>query len=202
MIRVIIFDLGGVLIEIDYHEFINNVSKEFNIPVLELIKNSTNEAHNDYMMGKITGEKFYEIVCKKYDHSISIEKFKKLWASILVKQNDEVANIVINLKKRYQLAIMSNTDPWHFSYCLKKYPVIEIFKKRFLSYEEQMLKPDPQFFKLVADLLNVHPTSCLLIDDLTENVQSAEKVGYQVIQFRDVYNLKNELEKLGIKIFS
>ena len=65
-----------------------------------------------------------------------------------------------------------------------------------------MLKPDPQFFKLVADLLNVHPTSCLLIDDLTENVQSAEKVGYQVIQFRDAYNLKNELEKLGIKIFS
>ena len=118
MITTIIFDLGGVLVEIDYHSFLNNISQEFNIPVLELIKNSTDGAHHDYMKGLITSEQFFDIICKKYNHSISIEKFKQLWESILLRQNNEVADIVINLHKHYQLAIMSNIDPWHFSYCM------------------------------------------------------------------------------------
>ena len=62
MIKVIVFDLGGVLVEINLNEFLNKLSHEFNISTLEIIKNSSNEAHIDYMKGEITSKQFYNII--------------------------------------------------------------------------------------------------------------------------------------------
>lgn len=199
MVQAIIFDLGSVLVEIDYDKFLNKLSKEFRVSISELIKNSPDGAHIDFMKGIITGEQFHDIVCKKYNHSISIERFKQLWFSILIKQNDGVAEIAAHLHDKYQLAIMSNIDPWHFEYCLKNYHIIGTFKNKFLSYEYHLIKPDPKFFKLVAHQMNVQPKHCILIDDLSENVEAAQKVGYQMIQFKSALNLKQELKKLEIK---
>lgn len=198
MIKVIIFDIGGVLVEIDYLRFLNNISEEFKVPLSKLMDYSPDGVHEDYMKGKITGEQFHEAICRRYHQSISLERFKQLWATILVGQNEAVARIVTRLHQRYQLAIISNIDPWHSDYCLESFPIIGTFKRKFLSYEWHLIKPDPDFFTLVANQLNVQPPECLLIDDLDENVRSAERVGFQVIQFADASKLTIELQKLGI----
>ena len=200
MVKTIIFDIGDVLVEVDYHGFLNAISSEFNISAAELIKKSTNGAHLDYMRGMLTSEQFVEDVNRKYNQSISIERFRQLWNLILLRQNNDVADMVNNLHRQYQLVLLSNIDPWHFNYCSANFPVIQTFEKAFLSYEHHLLKPDSQFFKLVVEQLNVPPAQCLLIDDLADNVKSAEKLGYQIIQFKDAFQLQNDLKKIGIRL--
>ena len=198
MVTNVVFDIGGVLVKTDFNRFLHAITKEFNIPIEDLINKSTNGVHLDYMKGKLTGEQFVDIICKKYNQTISVEKFEKLWYLILSEQNDDVADIVDCLHKQYHLAIISNIDPWHYDYCKTNFSVISTFKRFFLSYECNLLKPDPQFFKLVLEQLNEQPEQCLLIDDRLDNIQAAKKIGYQVIQFKNGAQLQDDLKEMGI----
>jgi len=198
MVKNVVFDIGGVLVKTDFDRFLNTITKELNIPTKDLINKYTNGFHLDYMKGKLTSEQFVDIICKKYNRTISVEKFEKLWYLILLEQDDNVADIVDYLHKQYQLAIISNIDPWHYDYCKTNFSVIGTFKRFFLSYECNLLKPDPQFFKLVLEQLNEQPGQCLLIDDRLDNIQAAEKIGYQVIQFKNAAQLLDDLKEMGI----
>ncbi len=198
MIKIIVFDLGGVLVELDYNQFLINISEEFNITIEEIVDNIDSETHKKYMKGILSTEEYVDITCKKYNHSISFDRFKELWTTILKGQNDPVAQIVTNLQQNYEMALLSNVDPWHFTYCKNNYPIVSTFQKKFLSYEQQMLKPDPVFFQYVVNELNYSPEQCLFIDDLEENVQAAKEVGYQTIQFKNASQLYRNLTNLNL----
>jgi len=199
MIKEIIFDLGGVLVGVDYRCFLNRLANALHISTTELIAQSQNGAHQDYMKGLITAEQFVDSVRKQYNQPISMERFRDIWESMIMEQDDDVTRIVTQLSKRYPLSLLSNTDPWHFNYCKSNYPVVSMFKRYFLSYECHLLKPDPNFYKLVAHELAAEATECLFIDDLEENVNAAKEVGYQVIHFKDAGALQNSLAALEIR---
>jgi len=152
------------------------------------------------MKGCISSVQFYDTICEKYGRSLLFEEFKTLWNGILTGQKEDVAEIVNAVRRNYDLALLSNVDQWHYEYCLKNYPVLAAFEKRFTSFEEHLLKPDPEFYLSVAVKLAIEPRACLFIDDLEENIKSANEVGFRTIHFRTAEQLKKELTSMGILI--
>jgi len=198
MISTIIFDLGGVLVDIDFKSFLKTLAQHYEISEKELIKYKSIEIHEDYMKGLLTSEHFYSSILPDFDKKLSCDQFKQLWNSILIGQKDDTAEIVEKLDNRYNLALMSNIDPWHFSFCYENYPIIRKFENRFLSYELHSIKPERDFYLHVTKILNTETHHCLFIDDLVENIKTAQDLGFNTIHFKNGLHLKNELIKLNI----
>jgi len=200
MVKVIIFDLGGVIVEVDYQRFLKEMSQATNIAVSELIQLSADGIMKNFSTGFITGAQFHELICKKLGQALSLEAMKQLWLFVLGKQKDDVVQIITSLQKNYSLALLSNTDPWHFEFCRQQFPILKNFKHVFLSYEEHVLKPDPQFYQIATSKMNMRPTDCLFIDDLLENIQSARNVGFHAIHFQNAQQLQQELADYQINL--
>lgn len=201
MIELVIFDLGRVLIEVDVDRCLGQFSKTFNVSMQEIIGDKSNGAHNDFMVGKISGEQFHELTCQHYGRHVDLETFQQMWLSMLGLPMRETISIVAALqKKSIPLAILSNVDPWHFAYCEKAIPEIQKIDKRFLSYELKMKKPDIEIFENVVESLNMPAGKCLFVDDLFENVAAAEKTGLHYIHFKDAKQLSHELKSYNISV--
>ncbi|MBC8186212.1 HAD family phosphatase [candidate division KSB1 bacterium] len=199
MTKFIIFDLGQVLVKVLFPEFLQKFAAEFRIDPSEITDNRHNGAHIDFMVGKIPPEEFYQKTCKHFNHDISIKKFKALWLQMLGEEIGGTGLIINELeKKNNNLALLSNIDPWHYEYCERTFPVLNKFSKKFLSYQMKMKKPGLEIYQQVAKELFAKPEECLFIDDLLENVEAAQQVGYEAIQFIDPGQLHGELVNRGI----
>jgi len=201
MIKHIIFDLGQVLAKVDLKPFVYQFSKAFNIEPAELRKNENDGAYLDFQVGKINGDDFHKITCGYYHQSVSLDRFKNIWLSMLAGEVEGTSKIVDKLvEKNYTLSLLSNTDLWHYHYCEQTLPVLQKFEKIFLSYELKMRKPDEEIFLTVAEKLAAQPDECLFIDDLEENIEAAKNLNFHTVLFQNAEQLRGDLKEMGIEL--
>ncbi|MBN1153463.1 HAD family phosphatase [candidate division KSB1 bacterium] len=198
MISTIFFDLGGVLVNIDIQSFLIKLSNYYEIGIEHLKNHQSKKSHEDYMKGLITSEQYYNDVKQNFEKQIPLRLFKEFWNSILIDQRNDTSIIVDKLKNKYRLALMSNVDPWHFSFCYDKFPVIRAFKNRFLSYEMHLIKPEREFYLHAIRSLKSMPQDCVFIDDLLENIDAAKALGFNTVHFQNGSQLEHELTKLNL----
>jgi putative hydrolase of the HAD superfamily len=93
---------------------------------------------------------------------------------------------------------LSNTIQEH-ALLLQRRGVYQTFNPVILSCQVGMRKPNADIYRKAAELCKTKPTRCLLIDDLPENVDGAQKAGYQAILYKgDANELRHELHRLGL----
>ena len=98
-------------------------------------------------------------------------------------------SILKTLKKKYQLYLLSNTNSIHMQSILaaaqEKHGInlLDCFDQVFLSYEIGLRKPNPAIFNYVLDTISQKPQHGLFIDDLKENVNSAQTTGLNTLHY-------------------
>ena len=199
MIKHIIFDLGQVLVNVAFVEFAYRFAQMFEIDPKVLLQAEDSGPHAQFMIGEISGEQFHQQLCRAFKKDVSLVDFKQLWFSMLDGEKEDTVKIARQLKQKgHSLAILSNIDAWHYSFCQEKYPVMKLFDRKFLSFELRLKKPDARIFQLVSQKLGASPEQCLLIDDKKENIESANQVGFQTILFTGASELEKKLKELGL----
>ena len=197
-IKVIIFDLGKVILDFDHMHICTKLSKQSPFGpdrIHDIIFNSGLEASFD--MGIISPENFYLSVKKKARLEININVFQKIWTKIFT-LNPGIEDLLSALKNRYRLLCLSNTNSWHFEYCIQKFHALKLFNGFILSYEVGKTKPDSAIFKEALKKAATLPDECVYIDDVPEFVETASKLGINGIHFKTVKKLKKELSDLNI----
>ena len=125
---------------------------------------------------------------------LSESDFKDHYAHI------EVLALVKKLKDQHmQLAIISNTIREHALY-LTQQGLYDDFDELVLSYQVDVRKPDPKIFEIALDKLGVDADETFFVDDLSENVDAANRLGIHGILFTSADELRKEIAKLDIKI--
>ena len=97
---------------------------------------------------------------------------------------------------KYRLAVLSNMNGGSAEDMLGGY--VKFFDEVLLSGELGLAKPDERAFLLTAKRLGEFPSNCVMVDDSELNCTVAEQVGMQAIQFTDVEDVAQKLEKYGI----
>ena len=198
MIKAIIFDAGGVIVEssalIDLflsifkpknkEEFI----KQVNLQAIPLCKGEMSEKDYWKEIGKVVelNNNFPEDLW-----TTQYEKFTHL--------DKEVLNLIINLRKHYKTALISNTIEPH-RIINEKRGLFKPFDVVILSHQVKMAKDNSDIFLLAVNKLNVKPEECIFIDDIQKFVDTAESFGMKGILFKSAEQLKKDLLKLGVKI--
>lgn len=184
-IKNIIFDLGGVILDIDE----NIVYKE-----LEKMGISTTElAHSkefvDIMSrfdtGIITAPTFRKrMKALVGQEKMTDQKFDSIWNAMLLDIPRERIEAIEQVKKHYKIFLMSNTNVIHYDLYVRDLQLRfgynefdELFHKSYFSFAEHLEKPDPRFFELILDHEGLVPEETLFIDDSAKNIAAAKAMG-------------------------
>ncbi|MHA1292159.1 MAG: HAD family hydrolase [Promethearchaeota archaeon] len=202
-IKAIIFDLGGVLVDLDFTKFLEEIieisplNKPHSLLLLEFWRQS-----DRYHQGKISDEEFFHQSCELLQFcDLNQERFYESFNSVISGKNEEVIEILnkIKLMKKYKLILLSNVNSSHWNYLRKmNWKFLNIFDDYILSFKVKMTKPDPQIFKLAIEKAGCSPNEIVYIDDGLNNISSARELGIYTIHFTDIKELIKEFKKLEI----
>jgi putative hydrolase of the HAD superfamily len=198
--RVIIFDLGKVLLDFD-HRRISNALAGISPRCAEDIHNYifSTELVRLFDRGRITPETFYQTLKTRFLIRVSFQEFASLWNEIFT-VIEGMEELLFSLRKNYTIALHSNTNKLHFEYVLHHFKLLGYFNHFHLSYELNLLKPDPEIFKRVIEFHRIAPEQIIFTDDIVENVAAASAAGIDAIPFRSAADLHVELLKRGVAL--
>ncbi|MGA9363806.1 MAG: HAD family phosphatase [Bacteroidota bacterium] len=194
---IILFDLGNVLVQIDYAAFPRTLGFDHQMTKSELFHLVEDEARA-FEMGKSSAIEFLGVINRELGKSYTFDQFRKAWTAILPSAVPGSQELLERLAGRYRLMMLSNTNELHFQHTVEMLPVLQRFERFFLSYEIGVLKPDRAIYEYVLKHVDVPAQRILFIDDLEQNVVGAESVGIKGIVFRGIEHLLPELERLRI----
>ncbi len=192
---VIVFDLGNVLIPFDYNIFVNkldNVEEGLGKRFYELYQTNYN-VHRDFERWSLTTEDFLKTMNTWTEGKVDDEDFCRYYSEVFT-VNEDVAALLPELKKRFKLVLLSNTNYIHQKYGWEKYDFLKNFDKLILSHEVGAIKPEPEIYKAVMAFTNKPPEEHIFIDDIADYVEGAKKIGWDGIQFKNYDQLVNDLK--------
>lgn len=194
MAKTIIFDLGGVLVHLDWDKVCAPLARLSSLSYDAVRKEVQNgPIVESSMLGHLDPPEFHVSLCAKLDVDIAFDRFIDLWNGLL-SANDDMTPLVQELGSGHRLVLASNTDATHFKYSREHFDVLRSFDHYFLSYEMGLIKPDTAYFHRVLEGLHTTAGDCVFIDDRPENVRSAQEMGINALVFESADGLKADLE--------
>ena len=190
-IKAIIFDLGAVILNINYQNTIDEFSKLG-------VKNAStfyskkvqNNLFNQIETGDITAEKFLAELQKETNNA-SINQVSEAWNAMLLDLPENRLAVIQSLKKKCSIYLLSNTNTIHIDAFKKKLGKVKwkkfcnLFDKMYLSHEVGLRKPNTAIFEYILKEQNLQAHEVFFIDDSTEHIEGANKLGIKT------HHLKN-----------
>ncbi len=181
----IIFDLGGVLLNLDVsktHEAFSKLSGIKTVEIYNMLAESS--LFLDYEKGLLSDSDFRNEVSRALSIHCSDEIFDNAWNAMLGDLPKPRINLLYALKKEYPVFLLSNTNNIHltnFSEKAKKInngsPLDDCFTKAYYSHLLKMRKPDAEIFEHVLSQHNLDPQQTIFLDDNLFNLEGANKLG-------------------------
>jgi putative hydrolase of the HAD superfamily len=202
-IKAIVFDLGGVIIELDFSKFFKEVIEvsPINKPNAFLLLEFWRQS-DVYHQGKISNEEFYHLACEILQTCAqSQEEFFKSFNSVLDHLNEDIIRLIKRLRdmEKYKLILLSNINSSHWNFLLEKnWKFINYFDDSVLSHQVHLTKPDPKIFSLTLYKADCKPEEMLYIDDGLNNVLAARELLINSIRFAGYDSLIEEFKKYKI----
>ena len=200
MIKNLIFDFGGVLVDYNSHRIFDHYFGDES--KAEWFRN--NIILNDLVKHLDIGEDFGECIKEaqeaypEYAEALSIYDtcYHEMDGGEIPGMYDLLSGLSIN---GYDIYGLTN---WSYKVyeVIKKHPIFSLLKGYVISSEVHMLKPDPNIYSHLTQKFSVNPEECLFIDDKMANVKGAEEIGMTGIRFVSSEQLVEDLRRLSIKI--
>ena len=199
-IKVIFFDIGGVLLRIHPEKMVKKISSITDV-AFDVVKNSfPEEAHDAYERGQMTDYDWYQS-CKNSlptKNGLTENQFWSAWSMVLGNET-EVVDILIKLKKFYKIWLLSNTNSRHIKNDIQGNHVFpNLVDGAIYSSDVGYRKPEKKIYQLACEHAKVDPESCVFIDDLKDNITGANQVGLNGVHYKNTLELKEELKTLNI----
>jgi len=198
-IKVIVFDLGNVLIYFDYsriNKALNKIDNGLGDRFIKIYYENY-QVHKQYEKWELNNDEFLKIMLEWCENKIDAETFKHIYADLFT-ENFKTIALLSKLKENYQLVLLSNTNFIHQKYGWEKYSFLKYFDKLILSHEVGAIKPEEKIYKAVENFTNQLPECHLFIDDIAEYVYGARSCGWKGIQFVTNEKLLSDLKSHNI----
>jgi epoxide hydrolase-like predicted phosphatase len=199
MIQTVISDLGGVIVFFDNKIFYEKMANFSPFAQEEIGKLAFTESglRESFDKGEITPQEFYGRAVQKLEANIDYDKFFSLYNDVF-SLNPPVLEIMKNLKVKYKLVLLSNTDVMRYGFVKQEFPEVMIFDEYVLSFEVGFMKPHPQIYREALKKAGTKAEECVFIDDREENIQGAEELALKGILFESPTNLESLLREKNL----
>ncbi len=182
----IIFDLGGVLLDIDYQKTIDAFEK-LGIEHFEKMfsQSHANELFEKLERGKLSEADFYTAIKTRIKKEVSQEEIKAACNALILDFRIESLEFLEKLAARYNLYLLSNTNSIHLKFFKNLFtaqtgkPTLDAyFTKAWYSNKIGLRKPGPEIFSFILEQKGLFAAETLFIDDTLANIETAQKMGF------------------------
>lgn len=183
-----IFDLGNVIVDIDFNRVLGAWSNFSRMPLATLKQSFTmGEAFHQHERGEISDEDFAKALCEEMEMPLSYEQFSTGWQAVFVALRSEVIDIMHKLRAQgHRVVVLSNTNRLHTTYWPEQYPEIQGAADHiYLSQEMGMRKPEARIYQQVLLLEGFSAEDAIFFDDNADNIAGAEQLGITSILVTD-----------------
>lgn len=202
MIKNLVFDFGGVLIEIDTQNAIDRFEK-LGLSEPHRFLNSYQQTGAFYALenGDITADEFIVQLSCLCGREVSYEQAKDAWLGFVVKVQTGFLDFLQQLRSRYHLSVLSNTNPFLQSWARSRdfTPVgkslDDYFDTLYLSYEMNCSKPHEDIYRKMLLHGNMIPEETLFVDDSEKNIEAARRLGINGLLVKNGEDWCGMLEK-------
>ena len=200
-IEAIIFDLGGVILNIDYARPVEAFKALGAERVDDLYsKQAQTDLFDRLETGKISEEAFFDALAAYCPKGTTHRQLEAAWNSILLDFPLRRLQILQQVQLHYSTYLLSNTNSIHeraFNALLHQmvgYPSLAVFfDKVYMSHRVGLRKPDPAIFELVLRENRLTPQKTLFIDDSPQHITAASALGIQTIHLADGMSLEETI---------
>lgn len=199
-IKNIIFDFGGVILNID-HSLPEKKFKELGIKNFDQLYSQAlqDQLFDKLEKGLISPDTFRNEIRKHIPIEVTDKEIDDAWNSIILDLPSERINILEKLKGEYKTFLLSNTNKIHYDCYRANLENVhgyksfdELFIKAYFSFEMGLQKPQAEIFEAIINENNLKTEETLFIDDTKRHIDGAAKVGLKTFYLEkgmDIVNL-------------
>ncbi len=205
LIKNLVFDLGGVIINLDMSLSFQQFAKLGDISLEQMnVMAESDPLFNNYEKGLVTSEQFRKGVCELLERDITDVQIDAAWNAMLLDIPLERMQFIERLKPHYKILVLSNTNEIHIMefnkivenvYGVKNYHAL--FENIYYSHLVNMRKPDADIYNFILQENNMKATETLYMEDNHDNIASSKKLGFMTYEVPtnhlDLNFLENEL---------
>ncbi len=197
MIKTIVFDLGGVLIDWNPKYVYRDIFDTEAEVDLFLDHITTMDWNVEQDAGR-TLKKATQLLTRKHpEWAEEIKLYYDRWEDMLGGPIDGTVEILKRIidSKKYQVLALTNWSAETFPIAQKRYDFLGWFEGIVVSGEEKCRKPFPEIYKILFERYKLNPAETLFIDDNPENVKASKDLGMSAIRFKNPSQLQSVLKK-------
>jgi len=211
-IKNIIFDFGGVILDIDpeltFNEFVN---LGFKNPEALLKPEFMEDIAAKFERGILTPEVFRNKLREFLAIDATDQQIDDAWNALLFDIPGERIEVIKQVKKHYTTLLLSNSNEIHYELFVRDLQLRfgyrefdDLFHKAYFSFDLHLSKPNPEIFEFVINQHELNPAETLFIDDREDNIEAAQQLGFRTYllqkpeRVRDLFD--NGVLKEGLNI--
>lgn len=203
MIKAVIFDMGGVLVDLDIEDCKKTFKELLGYNDIDTIIDACHQKgiYGDLEEGKLSADEFRSIVLAGSRPGASPEQVDEAMSHILVGIAPYKSAMLKRLSEKYELYMLSNNNPICLPYSRKMFeeagvPLENIFRKCFFSFEMKALKPSETFYKEVINQIGLPAEQMVFIDDSMKNVEGSVAAGLPAVYYEPGTDLEALLDRM------
>ena len=185
-IENIIFDFGGVILDIDPQLTISEFAK-LGFNDLEKVTNDEfTQLIRKFERGILTPEVFRKKMKNFLGIKISDQQFDDAWNALLFDIPSERIEIIEQVKENYQILLLSNSNEIHYDLYVRDLQLrfgyrefADLFHEAYFSFDLHLSKPDVEVYEFIIYQNDLKPKKTLFIDDREDNIEAAQQAGLQ-----------------------
>ncbi len=188
-IKNIIFDLGGILLNIDYGLTIS-AFKKLGMEDFDgfFTQAAQHKVFDRFDTGHVTPGEFRDRLRKLSGLHLSDSQIDDAWNAMLLDMPEDRLHLLEKVRRHYRTFLLSNTNAIHYPVYTRYMKEVHgihsleaLFEKHYLSHEIGMRKPDKAVFELVLKENGLHPGETLFVDDSRQHVYGAREAGLKAL---------------------
>jgi FMN phosphatase YigB (HAD superfamily) len=199
VIRTILFDLGNVIVPFEIQRGYDAISANCGLPVEEVAERIRDSGlYSIYESGGLETEEFLDRFTGLLGMNCNLASFREIWNSIFLPETATSEALILHLREKFRLVLLSNTNELHYGWLREKYPILNHFDDYTLSYEVKAMKPDNRIYADAVSKGKCEPGQCFFTDDIERYVEAARTFGIDAEQFVGEATLRDHLKSRGM----
>jgi putative hydrolase of the HAD superfamily len=199
-IEGLLFDLGGVVIEINF-ECAFQVWKRWTLLSIEEMRHrfKMDEAYEQHERGEMEASAYFSHLRNILELEASDSAIASGWNAIFLNEIVETVNYIRAVKNVLPCFAFTNSNPTHQISWMSAFPrVVDSFDQIFVSSELGLRKPQREAFEAIANATGVGLDAMLFFDDTLENINGAQTAGMPAIHVKGHLDVKQALSEIGV----
>lgn len=193
-----VFDIGNVLITLDYDRTMRRVEESSRAKGPELVT-VFSRILADFERGRVGFDEVHDFMRDRAGYLGGSRELREIWNGLLARPVEGIDELLTRARQRYHVAFLSNCNEVHEEEIARRFGNLFLEDERIVySHHCGSSKPDRQIYQRMLELLEAPAGDVIFIDDMLENVRAARQAGIEAYQFESVSQMTELLEKRGV----